>query len=162
MLNLPQDPRTAAFKAVRARLRNDPVLSNTIEKWYETTPLQPTLAELPLMSVGMKSGAIKIATPSSHDATVVFGIDYVVNAAGADMETAWEDVTNLYGQIEKAINPFGDISWLSVPVNAVIRGVPEFSAQGFTTIPMDGVNAIGGSCTFSVTLRINTCRTPST
>jgi hypothetical protein len=161
MLNLPQDPRTAAFKAVRARLRNDPVLQSVIRQWYDTHPERPTISELPYMVVGMKAGPIGIATPVAHNSVMVVGIDYVVNAAGSDAETAWEDITNLYGQIEKAINPFGEITWLSDAGAAFVRGTPTFLQQGFTTIPMDGVNAIGGSCTFSVTLRINTCRTQS-
>lgn len=162
MLNLPQDPRTAAFKAVRARLRNDPVLQNVIRKWYDTHPERPTISELPYMVIGMKAGPIGIGSVNAHDSVMTIGIDYVVNAAGSDAETAWEDIANLYGQIEKAINPFGDPAWISAPSGVVIRGIPAFLQQGFTTIPMDGVNAIGGSCTFSVTLRINTCRTPST
>lgn len=161
MLNLTQDPRTAAFKAVRARLRNDPVLQSVIRKWYDTHPERPTISELPYMVVGMKAGGIGIGSANAHDSTMVIGIDYVVNAAGSDAETAWEDVANLYGQIEKAIDPFDNPNWITANSGVVVRGTPTFLQQGFTTIPMDGVNAIGGSCTFSVTLRINTCRTQS-
>ena len=163
MLKLPTDPRAAAFKAVRSRLRNDPVLSSVGIRFFNKHPDKPTLDNLPYVVVGMKAGAIDVATPNSHDATMVIGIDYVVNAAGADEDTAWEDGTNLYGQLEKAIHPFGSIEWLTGPIQAVapsvsVRGMPRFSQQGFATIPMSDVNAIGGSCTFSITLRINTCR----
>jgi hypothetical protein len=163
MLNLPTDPRAAAFKAVRSRLRNDPVLSSVGIRFFNKHPDKPTLDSLPYMVIGMKAGPIGVTTPTANDATIVIGVDYVVSAAGTDEDTAWEDLANLYGQIEKAINQFGEITWLSDPVKAVnttvsVRGVPRFTQQGFTTIPMGDVNAIGGSCTFSITLRINTCR----
>jgi hypothetical protein len=162
MLELPTDPRTAAFKAVVRRLKDDPVLSRVIRKWHNQHPPGPSLAELPYVVIGLKAGGISVGSPQAHNNSLIVGVDYVVNAAGTDEETAWQDIINLYGQIEKAVNPFGDIAWLRDSIHAVDSSVVvqqvTFTQAGYTTIPMDGVNCIGASCVFSVPLKINTCR----
>lgn len=152
-----------AFKATRARIKADPVLSRVVKRWYAKHPDKPTMADLPYVVIGMKAGPISVGTVTSHNATIHVGIDYVVDASGTNEETAWEDLVNLYGQIEKAVNPFGDIAWLRNPVQAVdptavVNGIPRFTQQGFDTIPLAGIDAIGASCVITLPLQIDTCR----
>ena len=159
------DARAAAFKAIFDRLKTDKVLSRVVSKWsgmpYQVPPI--TANDLPYMQVTLASGPIAVATPNAHNAILTVEISYAVNAAGADQETGWIDLINLYAHVEKAIDPFGDLAWLRSAVaqadaTAVVKGQPTFTAQGFTSVPLPEINAIAGKCTLSVPLKIDTCR----
>lgn len=168
MLNLPTDPRTAAFKAVVRRLRDDPILSRAdVVKGWRNQPYEApaiTADKLPYIVIGLKAGPVNVGSPKAMTHVMSIGIDYVVSAMGTDEPTAWEDVINLYGQIEKAINPAGGLAWLrdaihAVDPTAVLMGDPTFTQAGYTTIPYKpGFNALGGSAVLSLSLKIDTCR----
>lgn len=159
------DARAAAFRAIFQQLQSDTVLSRVIAKWSGMPFAVPkiTATELPYMQVSLAAGPIKVHSPNSHESTLNVEISYAVNAGGVDEETAWIDIINLYAHIEKAIDPFGDLAWLKEPVaeadpTAAIRGQVTFQQAGFTSIPLNDINAIAGKCVLSVTLRIDTCR----
>ena len=161
------DARAAAFRAIFQRLRDDKVLARVVEKWSGMPFAVPkiTANELPYMQVSLAAGPIKVHSPSSHESTLNVEVSYAVNAAGSDEETAWIDIINLYAHIEKAINPFerGGPSWLreavaEVDPTAVVGNQVTFQQAGFSSIPLNDINAIAGKCVLSVTLRIDTCR----
>lgn len=170
-LNLPEDARTAAYRAIVNRLRGDGVLSNVVKKWA-AMPLHgpgqggnPALkaSDMPYMQIGLTAGPIGVASPNSHASTLGITLDYAVNASGTDEVMAWADIINLYGQIEKAIDPFGDPQWLrdaiqAVDSTAVLKGLITITQQGFTSMLMTDINALAARCTLSVPLKIDTCR----
>lgn len=164
MLDLPTDPRTAAVKTIIQRLKNDSVLSRVVRKWHTYSPKLITLADLPYVLIQVKSGPIRVKSPQAHSNPLLVNVDYVVSASGTDEETAWADAINLYGQIEKAVNPFAsDLSWLRDPIHAVdptvvIEGPPTFLQPGYTSATRNDVNVIEGMCVISFPLKINTCR----
>lgn len=163
-LNLPQDARTAAFRAIVRRLKDDGVLNAVVRKWSAMPMAVPGLkaSDMPYIQVSLAAGGIGVASPNSHESTMVVALDYAVNAAGSDEAEAWADLLNLYGQIEKAINPFGDTAWLSDAIHAVDKTAVlkrmAITQAGFTSIVMPDINAIGARCTISVPLKIDTCR----
>lgn len=159
------DARAAAFKAIFDRLRSDKVLSRVVAKWSGTPYQVPqiTVNDLPYMQVTLGAGPIKVGSANSHDTVLTVEVAYAVSAAGADEDTAWIDILNLYAHIEMAIDPFGDITWLKSAVaqadpKAVVKSQPVFTAQGFSSVPLPEINAIAGKCMISVTLKIDTCR----
>lgn len=158
MLNLPLDPRTAAFDAVCQRLRTDAILSRIFRR-IDVAPVDfrpPTASELPALLIGLKPGGINVVTPNSHTATMIIGLDYFIPG------TDWRDIINLYGAIETALDPFGNLSWLQDPVKATgranVQSIPQFTVQGYSTVPMPEFNALGASCQFQFSLKITTCR----
>lgn len=165
MLNFPTDARTAAFRAIVNRLKNDPVLNPVIKKWSAMRKKAPNLtaADMPYVQIIMSAGGIGVASPNSHRSALNITIDYAVNAGGMDELDAWADITNLYGQIEKAIDPFGDMAWLTsaikaVDPTAVLKGQIEITQAGFTSNFLTDIDALGARCTLSVPLKIDTCR----
>ena len=169
-LNIPTDARTAAFKAIVNRLRTDGVLQNVIEKW-SAMPLRgpgqgsnPGLkaSDIPYMQIGVSAGPISVGSPSKHNTVLVVTLDYAVNASGTDEESAWADIINLYGQIEKAVGPFGDMAWLRDAIHAVDPTAVLFqiaiTQAGFTSTVLPDINALAARCTISVPLKIDTCR----
>ena len=159
------DARAAAFEAIFKRLKNDTVLSRVVRKW-SFVPLenpQPTANDLPFIQITLPDASIGVASPNTHETGLAIDIKYAVSAAGADEETAWIDLINLYSHIEKAIDPFGDIAWLrsavsAVDSTAVIRGPVAFVKPGITSIPLSTVNAVAGVCRLSVPIKTDTCR----
>lgn len=165
MLNIPTDARTAAFRAIVNRLKNDPVLNPVIKKWSAMPMAVPGLkaSDMPYMQIGLAAGPISVSSPNSHQSNLTITLDYAVNAAGNDEPNAWADIINLYGQIEKAIDPFGDMAWLrdaiaAVDATAVLRGQITITQAGFTSTNLADINALGARCTLSVPLKIDTCR----
>ncbi len=166
MLNLKRTPRAAAFKAVVNRLKTDGVLKNVVRKW-KAIPFQPielTLSDLPYVIVTLAAGPISVASPNSHANSLVIGIKYAVDASGMNEEDAWEDILNLYSEIENAIDPFGDHAWIrdaihKVDATAIFEGM-TFTKAGFTSVPVAGVNAIQADCTLTVSLKLKPCRRP--
>ena len=158
MLNLPVDPRTVAFDAVVRKLKSDPVLSRIIKTWRASpfTVVPPSASELPMCVIGLKPGSITVATPNSHAASLIITLDIIV--AGEDHR----DIINLYGSLETAIDPYGDLAWLRDPViettKATLYGQPVIVQQGFNFIPLAEYNALAGSAALSVTLKINPTR----
>lgn len=164
-LNLPEDARTAAFRAIVRRLKDDGVLRNVIRKWSAMPMNVPGLkaSDMPYMQIGLTAGGISVASPNSHNSALTVTLDYAVNAAGTDEESAWADIINLYGQIEKAVDPFGDMAWLRDAIQAVdstatVKGQVAITQAGFTSIVMTDINALGARTIISVPLKIDTCR----
>lgn len=158
------DARAAAFRAIFQRLKSDVVLSAKITKWsgmpYQVPPI--TISDLPYVQVTLAAGPIKVASPNSHDSTLTIEISYAVNAAGADQETGWLDIINLYAHIEKAIDPFGDMTWLRAAIaaadpTAVLKQM-TITQAGFGSVPLPDVNAVAGKCVLAVPINIDTCR----
>ena len=164
MLNLKTDPRAAAFKAVVKRLKDDAVLKNVVRKWKAIpfSPIDLTLSDLPYVIVSLTAGPISVASPNSQANSLVIGIKYAVDASGANEESAWEDIINLYGEIEKAIDPLGDYAWIRDPIQradstAIFEGM-TFTKAGYTSVPVAGVNAIQADCVLTVSLKLKPCR----
>lgn len=158
------DARAAAFRAIFQRLKSDQVLSRVVAKFsgmpYETPEL--TANELPYLQVSLAAGPIRVHSPNSHDSAMSVTLKYAVNAAGADQETGWIDLINLYAHIEKAIDPFGDMAWLRSAIaaadsTAVLKQI-SFTQAGFGSVPLPGLNALGGECVLTVPIKIDTCR----
>jgi hypothetical protein len=165
MLKLKSDARTAAFKAVVAKLRTDGVLSVAVKKWKAIPfrSLEPTLSDLPYVIIGLTAGDIAVGSPSTHVNAMNISIRYAVDASGTNEDTAWEDVINLYGEIEKALDPFGSTAWLKdaiakVDPTASIYGTIQITKAGYTSIPVAGVDAIQAETIVSIPLKLTACR----
>ncbi len=164
MLKLEPDARTAAFKAVVKKLKDDAVLKNVVQKWKAIPfhSIKPTLSDMPYVIVSLASGPISVASPNSHANSLVISIRYAIDASGSNEETAWEDVINLYGQIEKAIDPFGDYAWIrdaiqKADATAIFEGI-SFTKAGFTSVPVADVQAIQADCVLTVSMKLKPCR----
>lgn len=163
-LNIPTDARTAAFKAIVNRLKTDGVLKAVIKKWSAMPMAVPGLkaSDMPYMQIGVSAGPISVGSPSKHNTVLVVTLDYAVPSAGTDEESAWADIINLYGQIEKAVGPFDDMAWLRDAVHAVDPTAVLFqiaiTQAGFTSTVLPDLNALAARCTISVPLKIDTCR----
>lgn len=165
MLNLKPDARTAAFKAVVTKLRTDGVLSVAVKKWKAIPygPVEPTLSDLPYIIIGLTAGDIGVGSPSTHVNAMNISIRYAVDASGMNEDTAWEDIINLYGEIEKALDPFGGLGWLrdaihKVDATAIVYGQVTITKAGYTSIPVAGVDAIQAETIVSIPLKLTACR----
>jgi hypothetical protein len=165
MLKLKSDARTAAFKAVVKKLKDDAVLNRVVKKWKAMpfTSIEPTVADLPYVIIGLTAGDIAVGSPSTHVNAMNISIRYAVDASGMNEETAWEDVINLYGEIEKALAPFGSTAWLKdaiakVDPTASIYGTIQITKAGYTSIPVAGVDAIQAETIVSIPLKLTACR----
>ena len=165
MLKLPEDARTAAFRAIVAKLRADEVLNRVVQKWKAIPfhTIEPTLSDLPYVIIGLAAGPIAVGSPESHVNSLTVSIKYAVSAAGQDEETAWADVINLYGQIERTLSALSHPTWLNEAIQkadatAQVYGVLTITKAGYTSIPVAGVNAIQAETVVSVPLKIRTCK----
>lgn len=158
MLNLPLDPRAAAFEAVYNKVKNDPVISRVI-KSFEGIPFdltEQTASKLPIMVIGCKPGGIQTASANTHSAILQIGFDYILPG------TDHRDILNFYGCLESAIDPYGDIGWLREPIQATGKATllsePVFMQQGFNVVPLPAYNAIGATAIVQVSIKIKPTR----
>lgn len=119
-------------------------------------------ANLPYMEIGLAAGDISVGSPQSHRSELVIRIRFGVNAGGMDELEAWKDVLKVYREVELAINPFGDMSWLRDAVHVVdptvsFPGQITFKQAGFPSVRLPDINAVGAECIFTVPMKITTC-----
>lgn len=161
---LPMDPRAAAFKAIYRKLKEDSVLNSIFgSNWSHVPTEMPTTSSLPYMRISAVAGPIAQGSATRHDVEINAKLEYAVNASGTATDDAWSHMINLYGQIEQAIDPFGDHTWIrnaiqAVEPRSVFRGI-KIASQGFGSGFMPDINAITATCVVTISLQTPACRT---